>query len=71
MAVSINITLFWDVTPCILVHMYQIKFHKTAVWSKYELTAAWKTPNPFDRGYSDVAVIFYSVKQMQFSLHVL
>jgi predicted solute-binding protein len=57
MAVSINIMIFWDVTPCILVHRYQITFHKTAICSKYELTAAWKTLNHFDRGYSDVAVI--------------
>jgi hypothetical protein len=59
MAVTINITLFWDVTPCILVHSYQITLHKTAILSKYELTAVWGTLNYFDRGYSDIVVSFY------------
>lgn len=59
MAVAINITIFWDVTLCILVHRYQITFHKTAILSKSELTAAWETLNYFDRGYSDTAASFY------------
>jgi hypothetical protein len=58
MAVAINITDFWDVTPCILVHGYQITFHKTAILSKYELTTAWEPLNYFYRGYSDIAMSF-------------
>jgi hypothetical protein len=59
MPVTINITVFWDAKPCILVHRYQITFHKTVILNKYEITAALETLNYFDRGYSDIAVSFY------------
>jgi len=58
MAVTINITVFWDVKPYILVHRYQITFHKATILNKYKSTAVWET-NYFDRGYSDIAVSFY------------
>lgn len=58
MVVTINIKVFWEVTPCILVHRYLINFHNTAILSKYELTAVWEKLNYFDRGYSDIVASF-------------